>query len=313
MSTAIVAGSAERVDPVVAALQTEGFHTIALGGDESITRVTATLPPSSVGYYVQMAHTPAAVGGVAAAGPLIGDLVSRLGDFTRAVPVLASDATVLIVADGWDERVLDAVRVLAQAAVANLVDDRVRISVLGQLHSAADVVAALRRAPSSPLPLSLLADAAPQLGFTDWRDEIMNATSDNTRSYFGWRSAQGHGRAVVLSGAVLSPLPAPAGWETDMSWGEPGAGSMALAESLLSDALGLDLRGYRPDAGEGAPAGVLSGLAAELAESFGKEVVQSLPAAGFELSLAEIVDWTRRHVCGDVPGSLAVAAASAGT
>lgn len=138
--------------------------------------------------------------------------------------------------------------------------------------------------------VSLLADVAPGLGYADWRDEIMSATC-SPRSYLGWTTPDGRRRAVVLCGAVLSPLPEPAPGEPDLAWGEPGPGVVALAESILADALPL------PDLNR--PGASVPDLAAELSEAFAKEILMHLPPDGFELSATEVAGWGRRHLLGD--------------
>jgi hypothetical protein len=133
----------------------------------------------------------------------------------------------------------------------------------------------------SPASLSLLADVAPELGYTDWRDEIMSAVCAGTpRSYLGWTTADGRRRAVVLSGSVLSPLPEPPGGSPSLSWGEAGPGAVALAEGILADAF----RG--PE------------LPAQLSEAFAQEILMRLPADGFELSAAEVAGWGRERLGG---------------
>ena len=172
--------------------------------------------------------------------------------------------------------------------------------------SPAEVAAGLRAnmTPAQPETistesLSLLADVAPELGYTDWRDEIMGATS-SPRSYLGWTTADGRRRAVVLSGSVLSPLPEPPAGGPALAWGEPGPGVVALAESILADAL------HMPDPSR--PGASLPALAAELSEAFAKEILMHLPPDGFELSATEVAGWGRRHLLGDGPQLVAAGA-----
>ena len=179
------------------------------------------------------------------------------------------------------------------------------IVIQGDL-SLAEVAAGLRAGTTPAQPetisaqsMSLLADVAPALGYTDWRDEIMSATS-SPRSYLGWTTADGRQRAVVLSGAVLSPLPEPAAGEPALAWGEPGPGVVALAGTILADALCL------PDPSR--PGASLPELAAELSEAFAKEILMHLPPDGFELSATEVAGWGRRHLMGGEPQLVAVGA-----
>ena len=179
------------------------------------------------------------------------------------------------------------------------------IVIQGDL-SLSEVAAGLRAGMTPAQPetisaqsLSLLADVAPELGYADWRDEVMSATC-SPRSYLGWTTADGRQRAVVLSGAVLSPLPGPAAGAPALAWGEPGPGVVALAETILADALRM------PDPSR--PGATPPELAAELSEAFAKEILMHLPRDGFELSATEVAGWARRHLLGDGPQLVAAGA-----
>lgn len=195
---------------------------------------------------------------------------------------------VTVVAGDGPEGVPDAVRVLTEGVMGPVAAGGVSVGVVCQADSAEQTLTALRPETPSAVSLSLLADAAPDLPFAEWRDEIMSATSDRARSYLGWTTADGRRRAVVLSGSVLSPLPEPDHGQASLAWGEPGPGAVALAESILSDALGMP----DPMRSESSP----SRLAAEISEAFAEEVVMHLPLDSFELSAAEVAGWGRRHL-----------------
>ena len=184
-----------------------------------------------------------------------------------------------------------------ESVAAQLRLDGLEAIVIHGDQSVAEVAAGLRAGTTptaaqtiSAQSLSVLAEVAPELGYTDWRDEIMSATS-SPLSYLGWMTADCRQRAVVLSGAVLSPLPEPPEGGPALAWGEPGPGVVALAETILADALRM------PDPSR--PGASLPELAAELSEAFAKEILMHLPPDGFELSATEVAGWGRRHLCGE--------------
>jgi hypothetical protein len=266
MSTALVTGAHDRTGPVASALQTEGFETLAL---DDWTPDAAPLGPGSVHCYVQL---PGAVAVAGAHGPA---LVARVDTVTALSPFLADHASVLLVADdlGWDQRRRDALALLTEAALADRGPGGVRVAVLGEYSSPGVIV---ERARAS---LPSLADLAPDLGFADWRDEVLTVTGTPGRTYFGWRDGDGRPCAAVLRGTVMSPLRpgacAPDG-SRDFSWGMADTGAHLLARAVMADAVG----------GEWAD---------ELAGAFTHEVVANLPAAGFELPVADVAAWLNRH------------------
>lgn len=299
MSTAIVAGPAVQIDAVAAQLQACGFDTVVVDADRTGGAATVDLRPDSVDCYLHVAPSP---GEAAAAGPdrMIGSLVAGIGQLAGARSLLRPGASAVILAEGWDPGVLEAVRVLTRAALPH--GAGINVQVVDGLAAAVESFSSHWADTPSADSLSLLADVAPEMGFTDWRDEIMSATSSPARSYLGWTTVDGRRRAAVLSGAVISPLAESRDGSPELSWGEdPGPGVAILAEAILADALRAR-EATRP----GAPQ---SPLAAELSDAFAKETVMHLPLDGFELSAAEVMGWARRHLYGDQPGFVTPAVA----
>src|SRR5205807_2792300 len=101
----------------------------------------------------------------------------------------------------------------------------------------------LHRPPASLAPAPSLADLAPELGYAEWRDEVMSLSSITGASYHGSIDTAGGPTVVVLRGAVVSPLP-PAGPapEASFSWGDSGPGPHVLAGAVLVDQLGKAAR-----------------------------------------------------------------------
>jgi hypothetical protein len=144
--------------------------------------------------------------------------------------------------------------------------------------------------------LTSLAEIEPDLGYADWRREVLALTSVNNATYLGWVSRDGRRRVAVLRGSVLSPLGE--GRQTPLSWGRADAGSQALAQAVVIDVLG-DTASCEACPGDNiCPVCAGSGLrgwAIEVAAAFAAEVVAHLPAEAFELSAATVAVWLRRR------------------
>ncbi|MDQ3944236.1 MAG: hypothetical protein M3357_03610 [Actinomycetota bacterium] len=289
MSTALVTGANDRTSPVASALRTEGFETLAVdqGALDGVP-----LGPGSVNCYVQLP-------GVLPAGGIHPPaLVARVDAVAAVSPFLADRAAVLLVADdlGWDQRRRDALALLTEAALADHGPGVVRVAVLGEQVSPGDIVERVRAVVPS------LADLAPDLGYADWRDEVLNMTGTAGRTYFGWTDGDGRSCAAVLKGTVMSPLRRPSsGAHTSpvFSWGGTDPGAHRLAQALLADAVGADSRcaGCAGVGGECPACGGdgLTGWARDLAGAFVDEVVASFPPEGFELRVADVAAWLSRY------------------
>lgn len=267
MGTALVTGTPARARDVAGALQTEGFETLIL----DVPQPQVPAGPGSVSCYVQL---PA----VSATGAGTDAVMARVDAVAAMSPLLSRDAAVLLVADdaGWDGRRRHALGVLTEAALAGQGSDGIRISVLGEEASPADIATSARRQQTGPG--ASLADMAPDLGFTDWRSEVLSLTGSPERSYFGWVAADGRRCVSVLRGTVMSPLvPGTPRSGPALSWGSPEPPSQLLAHAILADAVGA------PD------------LAGPLAGTFAKEVLAACPAEGFELRGREVAAWIVRN------------------
>jgi hypothetical protein len=270
MNTALVTGATDRTGPVASALRTEGFETLALDSGPFEGPLEAVpLGRGTVNCYVQLP------GVLPAGGAQPPALVARIDAVAAVSPFLADQAAVLLVADdlGWDQRRRDALALLTEAALADHGSGAVRVAVLGERATPGDIVERVRATVPS------LADLAPDLGYADWRDEVLNMTGTAGRTYFGWRDGDGRSCTAVLRGTVMSPL-RPAASEADISpvfaWGSSDPGAHLLARALMADAVGAE-------------------WADELAGAFAAEVVADFPPEGFELRVAEVAAWLNRH------------------
>jgi uncharacterized protein DUF6166 len=266
MSTALVTGTTERAGPVARALRTEGFETLAL---DHWSADAAVLGPASLNCYVQLP------GVIPVAGAQAPALMARVDDVAAISPFLADHAAVLLVADdlGWDQRRRDALALLTEAALAEDGPGAVRVAVMGERSTPGDIVQRIRATVPS------LADLGPDLGYADWRSEVLNVTGTAGRTYFGWMDRDGRRRAAVLRGTVMSPL-RPVASDADpspvFSWGSSNHGAHLLARALMADAVGAD-------------------WADELAGAFADEVVAEFPLEGFELRVADVAAWLNRR------------------
>jgi hypothetical protein len=291
MTTALVTGANDRTGPVASALRTEGYETLTLDhyGPDAVH-----LGRGSVNCYVQLP------GLLPAGGAEPPALVARINDVTAVSPFLAAHAAVLLVADdlGWDQRRRDALALLTEATLAEHGPGEVRVAVLGEHSTPGDIVERARGT------VPTLADISPDLGYADWRDEVLTMAGSTGRTYFGWADGDGRPRAAVLRGTVMSPLrpsasgTGAAGNGGGFSWGNSEPGAHLLARALMADAVGAESRcALCSGAGAGCPACGGHGLtewANNLAGAF-VEVVAGFPAEGFELRAADVAVWLNRH------------------
>ena len=265
MSTALVTGATDRTGPVACALRTEGYETLAC---DTWSPDAVPIDPGSVDCYIQL---PGAVAAAGAHGPA---LVARVDAVTAVSPFLADQASVLLVADdlGWDQRRRDALALLTEAALADRGPGQVRVAVLGEYPTPALIAERVRGG------LPSLADLGAELGYAEWRDEVLTMTGSPGRTYFGWNDGEGRRCAAVLRGTVMSPLRPvlPDGGSPTYSWGRSDAGARDLARAVIADAVGAE-------------------WADQLAGAFADQVVANLPADGFELRVADVAAWLNQQ------------------
>lgn len=273
MNTALVTGTIDRFQVLAMALKREGFDARVWDGP---TRDAADGPaPGSVDCYVQLPPDPSQWSKPFAGPLLAAPLVHRLDMVAAAAPLLAPDAAVVLVVDepGWEPSRRQALRGQAEAAVAERVGPGRRVAVIDS-GDAGCIAAAARREWTEGRMVSL-ADLAPGLAYTDWRNEVINLTSGAEIAYFGWQRPDGARRAGVLRRSVLSALPGADG------------GPHGLARAVLTDALG---------------ASALADLQqwdTSLVEDFLHEVIRPLPTEGFELSIRTVATWMVRRSLSD--------------
>lgn len=273
MTTALITGTSERIHAVAAALEQEGFDALAVEAAGATGAGGHPLSPGSVDCYVQLAPATGGWGGPEPVGSA--PLVRRIDDVATVSELLAADAAVVLVTDerGWDPARVRALEVLAGAAVAERAGTGVRLTVVDGGGPLGALAATARRERAQARAASL-ADMAPDLGYADWRDEVLSLTSGIEPTYFGWRGPDGVHRLAVLRRAVLSPLTGADG------------GALRLARSVLADAMG---------ASGAAGADDLAAWVDGLAAGFAADVLGHLPGESFELPLRDVAAWVVRR------------------
>jgi hypothetical protein len=182
MRSVLVSGPADEAAALACALRRQGFSTFGLDlpprlgtgatGHEPDSFAVGARPIRPVDCYVQLPPT----GLRADHGSPTRSLLLRVEAVSVVSPLLAHDATVLMVADDCDRRRRDALRLMAEAALNDVGECRRSVVVLDEpLSASAMAAAALRREANSKFPLSL-AGFAPELSYADWRNEIFSLT-----------------------------------------------------------------------------------------------------------------------------------------
>ena len=124
MRSVLVSGPADQAEELATALREVGFNTFGLDLPPSLgTGASGPRPVRSVDCYLQLAGEDAGIGSPTR------DLLRRIEAVTLVSPLLAHDATVVLVDDDCDARRREALRLLAEAALDDCVGER-RVVVL---------------------------------------------------------------------------------------------------------------------------------------------------------------------------------------
>lgn len=165
--TALVTGAPDWVPPVAIALKSEGFDILSAGEETPLT-------PGSLDCYVQLpgglpaADQPA----LSRARAVVADeLLARVDVVARLAPYLAPHAVVVLVGE---EPLRWLLEMLADALAAET--SGVQARVVGAFRLPAEIAALAR--PNGPhRTWQSYLDEDPELGFADWRDEVLCLTS----------------------------------------------------------------------------------------------------------------------------------------
>lgn len=194
MRSVLVSGPAGEADAVADALRRQGFDTYGLDLPPQLgTGAAGQHPRRPVDCYVQLA--PGDGGG---AGSQTRMLLRRVEAVSVVSPLLARDATVLMVADDCDRRRRDALRLMAEAALNDAGGGAARVVVLDEPFSPATVAAVARRRDARRSPVSLV-ELSPDMPYADWRNEIFSLTGRDDSLIREWIAGQ-HARRCLASG-----------------------------------------------------------------------------------------------------------------
>jgi hypothetical protein len=191
LPTALVTGAPDRVPDIAVALKSQGFDILS-AGSEPLVGPTG-LAPGSVDCYIQLPGEPARfddtpIGRARAA--ITDELLARFDAAARLAPLLAPQATVLLVANGAapeepnppesDAQALRAlIGVLAEAILADLGVDGVRATVVEEGRRPDEIAVLARGRRTPPVEWSSYVDIEPDLPYCEWRDELMCLSSIN--------------------------------------------------------------------------------------------------------------------------------------
>lgn len=188
--TALVTGSALRVDDVAGALEEAGFSVVRVPEPGDVAEACAGIPPGTLACYVQLpketkVDAPSLIGRVRQF--LAEGLLARFESASTAVPCLAKDGCVILVAGNLpgastpDDRHarIDLLRVLARAVLAECDGTDVRAVVVGNDRSPADIAdIVLRRGDQAGKKAAEVAALPGELNYADWQREFLSLTTE---------------------------------------------------------------------------------------------------------------------------------------
>jgi hypothetical protein len=188
--TALVTGSALRVDDVAGALEQAGFSVLRVPEPGDVAEACAGIEPGSLACYVQLpketkVDAPSLIGRVRQF--LAEGLLARFESASTVVPSMAKDGCVVLVAGNLpgastpDDRHarIDLLRVLARAILAECEGSDVRAVVVGNDRSPADIAdIVLRRGDEAGKKAAEVAALPGDLNYADWQREFLSLTTE---------------------------------------------------------------------------------------------------------------------------------------
>ena len=194
MRSVLVSGPADEATAVATALRRQGFDTFGLDLPPQLgTGAPGERPVRPVDCYVQLAPGGDRNGG----GSPTRNLLRRVEAVSVVSPLLARDATVLMVADDCDRRRRDALRLMAEAALNDAGGAAARVVVLDEPLSPTTMAAAANRREASRNRVSLV-ELSPELAYADWRNEVFSLTGRDDTLIREWIAGQ-HTKGCLAS------------------------------------------------------------------------------------------------------------------
>lgn len=186
MPNALITGSSARAREVAAALETNDWHPqLCADTVEALEDVRASTAPGSIDCYIQLpserrAHTTA----LTEASAMVADgALARYAAVTTVMPLLhEAAAVVLVMGDGSDGSlpgdlagaVNDLTRVLARALRNDYRATDLRVTLVGDDQSPAEIASVAGRRGNRTPSLDWCVDVEPALGCADWRCEVLS-------------------------------------------------------------------------------------------------------------------------------------------
>jgi hypothetical protein len=181
-STAVVTGSAARVDDVAQAMERRGVMVVRIDRAEDPGPVAAAIADGSVAYLVQLpgdVPSPRTTRVAALSDLFRRGVMSRFREIDALLPKLATNgAVVLVTGETVEELASDEyphaptclLEMLADAIVADMAPAVVRATVVSHCHSADEIAeAALACGPQHDEVMAGFATRAPEMSYDDWR------------------------------------------------------------------------------------------------------------------------------------------------
>lgn len=181
-ATAVVTGSAARVDDVTQAFERRGVTVLGIDRGADVAPAASVLEAGSVAYYVQLpgdVPSPSTSRTNALAALFGQGLIPRFGEVEQLLPKLAAVCAVVLVTGEIvdDLSSLDyphaptcLLEMLAETIEADLVPSVARVTVVSHRHSADQIAdIALASGPERAASMAGYASLAPDMSYDDWR------------------------------------------------------------------------------------------------------------------------------------------------
>jgi hypothetical protein len=183
---ALITGSSARAREVASALQADDWQPqLCADTVEALEGVRASTAPGSIDCYIQLpserrVHTTA----MTEASAMVADgALARYAAVTTVMPLLSeAAAVVLVMGDGSDGSlprdlagaVNDLTRVLARALRNDYRATDLRVTLVGDDQSPAEIASVAGRRGKTTPPMNWYVDFEPGLGSADWRCEVLS-------------------------------------------------------------------------------------------------------------------------------------------
>jgi hypothetical protein len=184
MPNALVSGPGRVAVDIADALRAGGFESICADGPSDLVDVCAAAALNSLDCYVQLPAEHRSVV-MASAGPLATVAAggrARYHAVTTVAPLLTENSTVVLVMENQAEEPASSslTRVLAQALRHDYRSTRITVTLVEDPGHPAEIVSAVRFGQLPSAASFSYLDFEPDLGFADWRVEVLSLLNPRT-------------------------------------------------------------------------------------------------------------------------------------